>query len=116
MQDKNKDNREQAEAKFKEVSEAFEVRQNSLAEPFFCFCHQQHVSSLPWANVVCAQVLSDPQKKRIYDAYGEDGLKGGGPSDSGSHSGFSSFRPRDAEDIFAEVCHPINSSQAGLWA
>lgn len=32
MQDKNKDNREQAEAKFKEISEAFEVPQNDLAD------------------------------------------------------------------------------------
>ena len=41
MQDKNKDNREQAEAKFKEVSEAFEVRPNKitrtlLLSTFFC--------------------------------------------------------------------------------
>ena len=76
--------------------------------------------SLVCANLVCcSQVLSDPQKKRIYDAYGEDGLKGGGPSDSGSASGFShasGFRPRDAEDIFAEVCHSLVFSEAALCA
>lgn len=46
--DKNADNREQAERKFKEVSEAYDV-------------------------------LSDEKKKKIYDTYGEEGLKGGVP-------------------------------------
>lgn len=62
--DKNTDNREEAERRFKEVSEAYDV-------------------------------LSDEQKKKIYDVYGEEGLKGGmpeggaGPSGAGMHfSGF----------------------------
>jgi hypothetical protein len=41
----------------------------------------------------------------MYDAYGEDGLKGGGPGDGPSASGFQGFRARDAEEIFAEVCN-----------
>lgn len=44
--DKNPDNREEAEAKFKQASEAYDV-------------------------------LSDEKKKKIYDQYGEEGLKGG---------------------------------------
>ena len=55
--DKNPDNKEESEKKFKEISEAY-------------------------------QALSDPQKREIYDTYGEEGLKndggmgggGGGPS------------------------------------
>ncbi|URD93082.1 DnaJ [Musa troglodytarum] len=55
--DKNPSNKEEAEAKFKQISEAYEV-------------------------------LSDAQRRAIYDQHGEEGLKG---------------VPRDAEDIFTEI-------------
>lgn len=69
--DKNPDNKEAAEAKFKEVSEAFEV-------------------------------LSDSNKREIYDRFGEEGLKNG--MGGGGHPGanFSSFTPSSAEDIFRQ--------------
>eukprot|EP00262_Sarcandra_glabra_P010603 TRINITY_DN25900_c0_g1_i1.p1 TRINITY_DN25900_c0_g1~~TRINITY_DN25900_c0_g1_i1.p1 ORF type:complete len:343 (+),score=68.46 TRINITY_DN25900_c0_g1_i1:250-1278(+) len=76
--DKNPNNKKEAEAKFKQISEAYEV-------------------------------LSDHEKKAIYDQYGEEGLKGVPPPGSGdgfgSNSGSSNnvhFNPRNAEDIFAE--------------
>ncbi|CAG8743122.1 22951_t:CDS:2 [Gigaspora margarita] len=47
--DKNVQNREEAEAKFKSIAEAYEV-------------------------------LSDVDKRKIYDQYGEEGLKNGGPT------------------------------------
>ncbi|KAF8413824.1 hypothetical protein HHK36_001818 [Tetracentron sinense] len=81
--DKNPNNKKEAEAKFKQISEAYEV-------------------------------LSDPQKRAIYDQYGEEGLKGqvpppdaggpGGPSFFHGGDGPTVFRfnPRNADDIFTE--------------
>ncbi|XP_020570841.1 dnaJ homolog subfamily B member 3-like [Phalaenopsis equestris] len=82
--DKNPNNKKEAEAKFKQISEAYEV-------------------------------LSDPQKRAVYDQYGEEGLKGGVPPPSGGGAGpggasfFTGdgptvfrFNPRNPDDIFSE--------------
>uniref|UniRef100_A0A0D9UYV0 J domain-containing protein n=1 Tax=Leersia perrieri TaxID=77586 RepID=A0A0D9UYV0_9ORYZ len=94
--DKNPTSKKEAEAKFKQISEAYEV-------------------------------LSDPQKRTIYDQLGEEGLKGqpppgaGGPEASsfypgGAHSTSFQFNPRSAEDIFAEFfgVHGPFSSMGGM--
>ncbi|XVF44144.1 hypothetical protein PTKIN_Ptkin02bG0097300 [Pterospermum kingtungense] len=77
--DKNPVNKKEAEAKFKQVSEAYDV-------------------------------LSDPQKRQIYDLYGEEGLKSAelsSPSafrdDGGVGSRAYRFNPRNADDIFADL-------------
>ncbi|OIT05705.1 PREDICTED: dnaJ homolog subfamily B member 1-like [Nicotiana attenuata] len=70
----DKNSEKEAEAKFKQISEAYDV-------------------------------LSDPQKRQIYDIYGDEALKSGqfDPSSpmNGNGRGFK-FDSRDAEDIFAE--------------
>ncbi|XP_018477449.1 uncharacterized protein LOC130510782 isoform X2 [Raphanus sativus] len=74
--DKNPTNKKEAEAKFKQISEAYDV-------------------------------LSDPQKRAVYDQYGEEGLKGNVPPPNATGGGGASyfstgFNPRSADDIFAE--------------
>ncbi|PKA66914.1 DnaJ protein like ANJ1 [Apostasia shenzhenica] len=89
--DKNPRNKKEAEDKFKEISEAYDV-------------------------------LSDPQKRAIYDQFGEEGLNGqvppsaGGAGAGGATAGeFREFRfnPRNADEIFSEFFGFSNSFSSG---
>ncbi|XP_001102579.3 dnaJ homolog subfamily B member 7 [Macaca mulatta] len=70
--DKNPENKEEAERKFKEVAEAYEV-------------------------------LSNDEKRDIYDKYGKEGLNGGGSHfDDECQYGFTFHKP---DDVFKEIFH-----------
>ncbi|KAF4662761.1 hypothetical protein FOZ61_002246 [Perkinsus olseni] len=53
------------------------------------------------------EVLSDPDKRRIYDQYGEEGLNGGGPTPGGAGPGGNPFAGaagfQDPFDLFAQM-------------
>ncbi|CAG7898570.1 unnamed protein product [Brassica rapa] len=96
--DKNPNNKKDAESKFKQISEAYDV-------------------------------LSDPQKRAVYDQYGEEGLKGNvpPPNAAGGASFFSSgdgpspfrFNPRNADDLFDEIfgfSNPFGGGGGGAGA
>ncbi|KAF9677936.1 hypothetical protein SADUNF_Sadunf08G0159800 [Salix dunnii] len=82
--DKNPVNKKEAEAKFKLISEAYDV-------------------------------LSDPNKRQIYDLYGEEGLKSfdqAPPPNTNASASFK-FNPRDADDIFSEFFGSGGSAGVG---
>jgi len=102
--DKNPNDRKTAEAKFKDIAEAYEV-------------------------------LSDKQKRAIFDQYGEEGLKGQPPPDRPSPTGagpggmpqgfqsfsfgpggggFGGFKPRDANDIFSQFFSQFGGRGGGM--
>jgi len=78
--DKNPDNKDEAEAKFKEINEAYEV-------------------------------LSDPQKKSLYDKYGIDGLRDNG---MGEGSPFHTSNPEDIFKMFFGDQSPFGSMGGGI--
>lgn len=85
--DRNKDNKKEAEEKFKDISQAYEV-------------------------------LSDPEKRKIYDQFGEEGLNGGVPNGAeggaggaGGFGGFSGFN-FDPRDLFSQMFGTSNFETA----
>ncbi|DAZ97942.1 TPA: hypothetical protein N0F65_006367 [Lagenidium giganteum] len=67
---KNKDSPAEAQHRFQDISEAYDV-------------------------------LSDPQKRAIFDQYGYDGLKNGVPDESGDMRDGYAFNDRAADEVFA---------------
>ncbi|KAJ1674240.1 Molecular chaperone (DnaJ super), partial [Spiromyces aspiralis] len=106
--DRHKEDKDIAEKKFKDLSEAYEV-------------------------------LSDKQKRAIYDQYGEEGLKGGIPGGGPGGAGFGGpggttfrfqtfggpggggarfggFTPSNPEDIFAQLFSGLGGGMPGATA
>ncbi|PPR92323.1 hypothetical protein GOBAR_AA28341 [Gossypium barbadense] len=108
--DKNPNDKKEAETKFKQISEAYEASDSPMS------VYQVNLINLVTLDIL-EQVLSDPQKRAVYDQYGEEGLKDMPPPGSSrppfgkGTGGPNGFNPRNAEDIFAEF---FGSSPFGL--
>ena len=62
------------------------------------------------------EVLTDSQKREIYDQYGEEGLKDGffpGGGGGGGAGGMPGYHPGNPEDIFAEFLRHMNGGGGG---
>ena len=81
--DKNPDNKEEAEAKFKSISEAYEV-------------------------------LSDKQKRDVYDRYGKEGLTGGSGGSAGPGFNFTFHDPNDIFKEFFGGKNPFDDLMSGF--
>uniref|UniRef100_A0A6N2K7I8 J domain-containing protein n=1 Tax=Salix viminalis TaxID=40686 RepID=A0A6N2K7I8_SALVM len=115
--DKNPNNKKEAEAKFKQISEAYDlyVCMYCIVDIVIWTVQLEAVMKILNLLKFLRKVLSDPQKRAVYDQYGEEGLKGQVPPPGAGGAGpgasfFSTgdgptsfrFNPRNADDIFAE--------------
>jgi molecular chaperone DnaJ len=91
-----------AEEKFKQIGQAYEVggascrplRAQRCVAPGPC--RRPCKPCMPATFLLCIQVLSDDNKKAVYDRFGEAGLKGG----MGGMGGQGDFGGASAFDIF----------------
>ena len=86
--DKNAQRKEEAEAKFKLIAEAYEVLSDGIY--FSIILYNFNIKFYIYIINNIISIYLKAEKRRIYDLYGEEGLKSGG---LGSDRGSNDFEP-----------------------
>ncbi|CBI38428.3 unnamed protein product, partial [Vitis vinifera] len=106
-----------AEQKFKEISNAYELKNSyrKLARSYHPDVNKEPNAEQKFKEISNAyEVLSDDEKRSLYDRYGEAGLKGAGMGMGDFSNPFDLFEVVDGEDEYYNLVLKFNEAVFGV--